>query len=213
MPGGQSRHPDKRFSVNISGGSPGALDGVKMVLDELPSEISFHIPEIYHKRIIGVGGKNIQRIMKLVRPYILHITGDLLQLLFSQYGVYVKFSSAEELTAFGGYADLHNNVVARTPAKNAHALEQLRQAIVEDVLPRDKDFVSEQVLVPRRYHRVLQGEKAIFLHDIEAKTNSEIRFPPRELGNDMITIYGPESQIHLAAQMLLVSVFCGSHEV
>lgn len=44
-----------------------------MLQEELPAEISFHVPEAYHKRIIGVGGKNIQRIMK-------------------KYGVYVKFS-------------------------------------------------------------------------------------------------------------------------
>jgi hypothetical protein len=31
-----------------------------MLQEELPAEVSFHVPESYHKRIIGVGGKNIQ---------------------------------------------------------------------------------------------------------------------------------------------------------
>jgi len=39
------------------------LLGLNMLQEELPAEVSFHVPEVYHKRIIGVGGKNIQ-----VRP-------------------------------------------------------------------------------------------------------------------------------------------------
>lgn len=88
-----------------------------MLLEELPAEVSFHVPESYHKRIIGVGGKNIQRIMKL-------------------YGVYVKFSNAEEFAALGGYLDNEDNVVARTPAKNAINLESLKQSVMELVNPK-----------------------------------------------------------------------------
>jgi hypothetical protein len=33
-----------------------------MLQEELPAEVSFHVPESYHKRIIGVGGKNIQKV-------------------------------------------------------------------------------------------------------------------------------------------------------
>lgn len=53
-------------SIDIAGGHSGALEGLGMLQEELPAEISFHLPESYHKRIIGVGGKNIQRIMKKV---------------------------------------------------------------------------------------------------------------------------------------------------
>ena len=58
------------------------------------------MPETYHKRIIGVGGKSIRRIMK-------------------KWGVYVKFLNAEEFAALGGYVYNEDNVVARTLAKNA----------------------------------------------------------------------------------------------
>lgn len=120
-----------------------------------------------------------------------------------KYGVYVKFSNAEEYAALGGYLDNEDNVVARTPSKNGASLEHLKTAIMELVNPRDKDFVTESVAVPFRYHRTLLGEKAIFIHDIEAKTNSHVRFPNKELASDIVTIFGPESQVHIAAQMLL----------
>jgi predicted PilT family ATPase len=70
----------------------------------MPAEIGFYIPETHHKRIIGVGGKSIQRIMK-------------------QFGVYVKFS--------GGASKDETNVIARTPAKNKNNLVPLRQALFE----------------------------------------------------------------------------------
>lgn len=74
------------------------------------------------------------------------------------------------------------------------------------VSSRDKDFVVETVSIPRRYHRQLVGEKSIFLHDIENKTNCMFRFPNKESASDIVTIFGPESQIHIAAQMLLVGL-------
>ncbi|GAA5926142.1 uncharacterized protein JCM15063_000196 [Sporobolomyces koalae] len=175
---------DYNFLIDVAGSDPGALHGLTMLQEELPAEISFHVPEAYHKRIIGVGGKNIQRIMK-------------------KYGVYVKFSNAEEFAALGGYNDNEDNVIARTPAKNAMNLEHLKQSVMELVSPKDKDFIVETVSIPRRYHRTLLGEKSIFIHDIEAKTNSAVRFPSKETASDVVSIFGPESQVHIAAQMLL----------
>lgn len=64
--------------------------------------------------------------------------------------------------------------------------------------------MTEAISIPRRYHRTLLGEKSIFIHDIEKKTNSMIRFPYKESASDKVTIFGPESQIHIAAAMLLV---------
>jgi hypothetical protein len=50
------------------------------------------------------------------------------------------------------------------------------------------------------------GEKSIFIHDIETKTSSKVRFPDKETASDVVTIFGPESQVQLAAAMLLVRV-------
>ncbi|KAF5355949.1 hypothetical protein D9756_004263 [Leucocoprinus leucothites] len=175
---------DHNFLIDISGPDSSVLQGLSLLQEELPAEISFHVPEAYHKRIIGVGGRSIQRIMK-------------------KYGVYVKFSNAEEFAALGGYNDNDDNVVARTPAKNAINLENLKQSVMELVNPKDKDFVNETVSIPRRYHRTLLGEKSIFIRDIETKTNSRVRFPDKETASDVVTIYGPESQVQIAAAMLL----------
>lgn len=93
-----------------------------MLVEEMPAEVSFHVPESYHKRIIGVGGRTIQRIMK-------------------KYGVFVKFfngsadEGGEEVEgATGGGSE--DNVVARTPAKNAINLENVKVAVLEMVNPK-----------------------------------------------------------------------------
>ncbi|KAI0768502.1 cytoplasmic protein [Trametes elegans] len=174
---------EHNFLIDIAGSDVSVLQGLTLLQEELPAEISFHVPESYHKRIIGVGGRSIQRIMK-------------------KYGVYVKFSNAEEFAAMGGYNDNEDNVIARTPAKNAMNLENLKQAVMELVNPKDKDYINETVSIPRRYHRTLLGEKSIFIHDIEAKTNCSVRFPDKETASDMVTIFGPESQVQIAATML-----------
>lgn len=178
---------DYNFMLNLSGNSTSALVGLTLLEEELPAEISFHIPEAYHKRIIGVGGKNIQRIMK-------------------KYGVYVKFSNAKEFAKLGGYQDNHDNVVARTPAKNAENLENLKQSVMELVHPKDKDFVIELLNIDRTQHRTILGEKSIFIHDIESKTNTCFYFPSTESGSSMIEIFGPRSQIAIAKQMIMSHV-------
>ncbi|EGO02484.1 hypothetical protein SERLA73DRAFT_158482 [Serpula lacrymans var. lacrymans S7.3] len=175
---------DHNFLIDIAGNDSSVLQGLSLLQEELPAEISFHVPEAYHKRIIGIGGRNIQRIMK-------------------KYGVYVKFSNAEEFAALGGYHDNEDNVVARTPSKNSTNLDNLKQSVMEIVNPKDKDYVNETVSIPRRYHRILLGEKAIFIHDIESKTNSRVRFPDKETASDVVTVFGPENQVQIAVTMLL----------
>lgn len=126
---------DYNFLIDIAGPDSSVLQGLSLLQEELPAEISFHVPEAYHKRIIGVGGRSIQRIMK-------------------KFGVYVKFSNAAEFTSLGGYNDNDDNVVARTPAKNAINLDNLKQSVMELVNPKDKDYVNETVAIPRLKHKV-----------------------------------------------------------
>lgn len=119
---------DHNFLIDVSGSSAlNVLRGLTLLQDELPAELAFHVPEAYHKRIIGVAGRSIQRIMK-------------------KYGVYVKFNSAEEMRQLA--LDDEENVLARTPAKNALNLEHLRAGIMELVPAKDKDFVVDAVRGP-----------------------------------------------------------------
>ncbi|KAI1303367.1 hypothetical protein EDD11_005418 [Mortierella claussenii] len=161
-----------------------AMEALLLLQEELPAEISFFVPETYHKRIIGVGGKNIQRIMK-------------------KYGVYVKFSNSEEFATLGGYFDNLDNVVARTPSKNAVNLDNLKQAVMEMVSAKDKDFVSHRLLILKQQHLSLLSDQAATLKEIHEATNASVLFPSRETGSDIVVISGPESLIQQATAMLL----------
>lgn len=161
-----------------------AVEALALLQEELPAEISFFVPETYHKRIIGVGGKNIQRIMK-------------------KYGVYVKFSNSEEFANLGGYFDNLDNVVARTPSKNTMNLDNLKQAVMELVNPKDKDFVHQSMVIPKQHHLTLLSDHSKALSEIHEATNSTIRFPERESGSDIVWMSGPEAYIQQATSMLL----------
>ncbi|KAG2184834.1 hypothetical protein INT43_000747 [Umbelopsis isabellina] len=160
-----------------------ALDGLTLMQDELPAEISFSVPEVYHRRIIGVGGKNIQRIMK-------------------KYGVYVKFSGAEEFASLGGYYNNEDNVVARTPMKNQINLDNLKHAVMELINPRDKDFVTQTLYIPARSHRSVLQQHDHELKEIEQTANAKVHWPDRELSSDKVQVVAPQSQIHLVTQFL-----------
>ncbi|KAI7818872.1 hypothetical protein BC939DRAFT_400990 [Gamsiella multidivaricata] len=173
------------FYVDLSSTiSVKAVEALALLQEELPAEISFYVPETYHKRIIGVGGKNIQRIMK-------------------KFGVYVKFSNSEEFANLGGYFDNLDNVVARTPSKNAINLENLKHAVMELVNPKDKDFVQHSIIIPKQYHLSLLSDHARELSELQSATNAMIRFPEKETGSDVVWISGPESLVHQATSMLL----------
>ncbi|ODO10578.1 hypothetical protein I350_01175 [Cryptococcus amylolentus CBS 6273] len=175
---------DYNFLIDIAGKNQDALQGLSLIQEELPAEISFYVPESYHKRIIGVGGKNIQKIMKI-------------------YNSFVKFSNAEEFASLGGYFDNEDNVYAKTPSKNGANLWELKQAIMEVVGLKERNFYTDYVSIPRPYHRTLLGEKSIFIHDIEQKTNTVVRFPYSETGSDVVSIFGPATEVPLAATLLL----------
>ncbi|KAL7323088.1 hypothetical protein PS15p_211041 [Mucor circinelloides] len=152
------------------------LEGFDMLQDELPAETSFYVPEIYHRRIIGVAGKNIQKVMK-------------------KYGVYVKFSGAEEFTSLGGYFENEDNVVARTPMKNQLNLEHLKLSVTEFIgFQKDKDFVSTTIAIPYNLHRILPSKYGCQLRDVCRTNNAKIWWPER-LGSENVVIYGPQTQI------------------
>ncbi|KAJ3079842.1 hypothetical protein HK102_003473, partial [Quaeritorhiza haematococci] len=160
-----------------------AMEGLALLQDELPAEISFFVPEAFHKRIIGVGGKNIQRIMK-------------------KYGVYVKFSNADEFSSLGGYFNNEDNVIARTPAKNAANLGQLKETIMELINAKDKADLKVRIPIPREKHRFTIGLGAANLKEIHMLTDITVVFPERETGLDEVTMMGPEPQVQQARHLL-----------
>ncbi|KAG2224282.1 hypothetical protein INT45_012850 [Circinella minor] len=161
-----------------------ALEGLTMLQDELPAETSFFVPEIYHRRIIGVAGKNIQRVMK-------------------RFGVYVKFSGAEEFTSLGGYFENEHNVVARTPTKNRTNLDNLKAAVMEFVtFQKDRDFISSTIRIPYHLHRDISTRHGSEIRETGRLHNTRVWWPER-IGTDEVTVVGPAS--HIATTLQLVN--------
>lgn len=163
--------------------------GLELVEQELPASMSFHVPDSYHKRIIGVGGQHIQTIMK-------------------KYSVFVKFSNAMERGMPGKMEneDLKvDNVICRTPARNAANLELVKTEIMDMVQQVDADIVTEVVEIPRLHHRELIAQRPI-LDELERKWSCTVSFPSTELASDAATIKGPEWQIPYFKEGLLALV-------
>lgn len=163
--------------------------GLELVEQELPAAMSFHVPDSYHKRIIGVGGQHIQTIMK-------------------KYSVFVKFSNVMERGTAGKVEneDLKvDNVICRTPARNAANLELVKAEIMEMVQQVDADIVTETVEIPRLHHRNMIAQRPI-LDDLEKQWGCSVSFPSTEVASDSVTIKGPEWQIPHFKEGLLALV-------
>ncbi|KAK7205673.1 hypothetical protein BZA70DRAFT_246995 [Myxozyma melibiosi] len=103
-----------------------ALYGIQLLEEELPAEISFYVPEMYHRSIIGPSGQQIQQLMR-------------------KYNVFVKFSNAyEQAPSLGSDQSSQpsdassssssskiDNVVVRCPSKNKDNLEPAKEEIFE----------------------------------------------------------------------------------
>jgi hypothetical protein len=161
-------------------------NGLDLVEQEMPAAISFHVPDQYHKRIIGIGGQHIQRIMK-------------------KYSVFVKFSNAMDRGGFGKEEDdvKVDNVICRTPARNAQNLDLVKQEIMDMVEKADAEFVSETIQINRLYHRELIA-RLDRIDELEKKFNCKITFPSTEEASDTVTVSGPEYQVPLAVDEFLV---------
>ncbi|KAL2008600.1 hypothetical protein VTN00DRAFT_6794 [Thermoascus crustaceus] len=166
------------FYIDVCGNQYEATrNGLDLVEQEMPASISFHVPDQYHKRIIGIGGQHIQRIMK-------------------KYSVFVKFSNAMDRGGIGKEDDdiKVDNVICRTPARNAQSLDLVKQEIMDMVEKVDAEYVSETVLINRLYHRELLARMPE-IEELEKKWNCKIEFPSTELASDAVTISGPEYQV------------------
>ncbi|KAL9003656.1 MAG: hypothetical protein Q9188_003479 [Gyalolechia gomerana] len=183
------------FYIDVCGAQYEATkNGLDLVEQEMPASISFHVPDQYHKRIIGIGGQHIQRIMK-------------------KYSVFVKFSNAMDRGGGGKEDDdiKVDNVICRTPARNAQSLDLVKQEIMDMVEKVDAEFVSETVVINRLYHRELIA-RMNEIEELEKKWNCKIDFPSTEMASDVVTISGPEYQVPQAVDEFLGMV-PESHEI
>lgn len=135
-----------RMCLSIGGCSAAFSAAFEMIENEFPEELTFCIDERHHKRIIGYGGKNIQRIMK-------------------KHGVYIKFMSEKDRRRVG-YRD---NVVIKTPRKNVENLVRMKSDVMEligdaeDPTPRLCSTVSlyDFYVSPQPRYRLLYNRAVV----------------------------------------------------
>ncbi|KAI9027973.1 hypothetical protein DFJ74DRAFT_661342 [Hyaloraphidium curvatum] len=193
----------RTVTVVVEHHDPGrVLEGVALAEEELPAELAFHLPERYHKQAIGVGGRRIQAIMRRREAY-------------------VKFASSEEVSRTGGFdvGEVGDNVIVRTPARNARNLELVRRDVEAAVGWAEggngDGSVAITMRIPRRFHRRVAARGGVFgsgypgaegdqdaVHEIEERTGTRIRLPDRELGVDEVAIEGPQRGVEAAAKVL-----------
>ncbi|KAJ4270055.1 hypothetical protein NW762_001728 [Fusarium torreyae] len=166
------------FNIDVMAATYESMkQGLTLVEQEMPASISFHVPDQYHKRIIGIGGQHIQRIMK-------------------KHSVFVKFSNAMDRGGMGREDDdiKVDNVICRTPARNAQNLDAVKNEILEMVDRADSEYTSQIVSVDRLYHRQLIA-RLPEIDDLEQKYNCKINFPSTEQASDEVTVNGPQWQV------------------
>ncbi|PHH82894.1 hypothetical protein CDD82_4429 [Ophiocordyceps australis] len=166
------------FNIDVMAASYESMkQGLALVEQEMPASISFHVPDQYHKRIIGIGGQHIQRIMK-------------------KHSVFVKFSNAMDRGGMSREDDdvKVDNVICRTPARNAQNLDAVKNEILEMVDRADSEYTTQVVSVDRLYHRELIA-RLPDIDDLEQKYNCKITFPSTEEASDEVTVTGPQWQV------------------
>jgi hypothetical protein len=190
------KYSDYNFLIDIMGPAlQEILDGYKALVEEFPAELYWYVPEEYHKRIIGVQGKTIQRIMK-------------------HYSVYVKFFNALEFAAAGGDAKTEDNVLARTPAKNQGALDDCRKAVLEMVFQNVRRFwflllisririISQKPSRSRRY--IMLSCKASA--NLSFKTLERIRVRQLDFRSPIRLLKQLLSQLHLHESKTLLELY------
>lgn len=181
------------------------LKSIQLLELELPAELQFNIPEVFHKLIIGNGGSIIQLIMK-------------------KYNVFIKFSSSG--CSSGQDADKlfysfkrTNNVLIKCPLKNAqnimlvkYEIDQMVQQCCNNSQPISGNTTVYQTvnfrLLKSHYLMMLAQNKhnLKFISGLETETNAFVDFPSSleafESNVLTVAIKGSDSKSRLCAAKL-----------
>lgn len=98
---------ERKIHIYIAGTGKNINSAIILLENEYPAELSFYLDEKHHRRIIGYGGRNIQKFMK-------------------KHGVYIKFMGNDEWSkqTFPG------NVIIKTPRRNIDSLCKMKKDIL-----------------------------------------------------------------------------------
>jgi hypothetical protein len=78
---------------------------------------------------------------------------------------------------------------------------------MQSILTKDRDYDDWIINIDRKYHRALQAETRAYLHHIEVVHGANIRFLPREDGQDAIEVFASRYQAKVIRDSLTVSPF------
>lgn len=98
---------DEWIDFEMTGPSNKIVKTMYLLNQERPTEINFFVEEKDHKKLIGHGGKNIQKYMK-------------------KHSVYIKFMNEPERISLG----YSGNVIIKTPLRNANSLLKMKDEIL-----------------------------------------------------------------------------------
>lgn len=204
------------FLIKLGVSSGAALGSSRSVFDvmlrsiqllelELPAELQFNIPEVFHKLIIGNGGSTIQLIMK-------------------KYNVFIKFSSSGASSGQAADKLLYsfkraNNVLIKCPLKNAqnimlvkYEIDQMVQQCCNNSQPVSGNTTVYQTvrfrLLKSHYLMMLAHHKYNlgFVNSLEKETNAFVDFPSSleafENGAVTLAIKGSDAKSRLCASKL-----------
>lgn len=157
------------------------MKGLELLEMEMPSELRFNIPEVFHKSIIGNGGSIIQSIMK-------------------KYNVFIKFSSIREgsqrnidspaptsMTTSPTFYSFKrfNNVLIKCPRKNSANIKLVKYEIdqlVYQCCMSSNNVISmyhnvQFKLLKSHYLLLINHNKLSDICSMEQNFNSFINFP------------------------------------
>lgn len=147
--------------------------GVSLLEMEFPAETAFHIPEIYHRQIIGVGGNLVQSIMR-------------------RYNVFIKFSNTFELEQGFLSFSRFDNVLIKCPRKNAASIPKVRRELEALVQNCQESSVNFR-LTEDQCWLFLNNFKCSKVNDVEKATNSYISFPS-VFGDQLVDIHAVDTR-------------------
>ncbi|KAK6465375.1 hypothetical protein DFJ63DRAFT_310472 [Scheffersomyces coipomensis] len=160
---------------NSNNNIPVLLKGLELIELELPAELNFNIPEVFHKSIIGNGGLIIQSIMK-------------------KYNVFIKFSNSnvnnslnDDIYSFKRF----DNVLIKCPRKNERNIQLAKyeidqlvlQCCLNNMIPvKNNSNVTiyntlKFQLLKSHYLLLINNNKIQHINELEIETNSFINFP------------------------------------
>ncbi|QLQ79736.1 hypothetical protein HG537_0C03850 [Torulaspora globosa] len=157
-----------------------------MVLNELPAEESFFIPELYHRPVIGAGGSVIQATMK-------------------KYNVFVRFSNSFFLPQNDLSHIRYDNVIIRCPYKNVSTILEAKTEL--NSLARGYGNTQTRILLrfsPGQYRYMLSFKRgAQMIGEIEKNYSVYIMFPFEEPPNDYhLEIRGSDNPAEAARELI-----------